>query len=152
MAEVLSQSQIDALLSAMNSGEGELNPPQEEKPEKKYRKYDFSSPRKFTKDRIKMLMSIFENYARVIIVPGQRGVALRIEPLAQLNVGKSERLLVVRLGSRCLLLGVTAGGISPLAELTEEEVAQWQAQAEGNPRPSSFAELLDGIQKRKKQG
>lgn len=86
------------------------------------------------------------------LVPGQRGVALRIEPLAQLNVGKSERLLVVRLGSRCLLLGVTAGGISPLAELTEEEVAQWQAQAEGNPRPSSFAELLDGIQKRKKQG
>ena len=66
MAEVLSQSQIDALLSAMNSGEGELKPPQEEKTEKKYRKYDFSSPRKFTKDRIKMLMSIFENYARVI--------------------------------------------------------------------------------------
>ena len=35
-------------------------------PEKKYRKYDFYSPRKFTKDRLKMLNSIFESYARVI--------------------------------------------------------------------------------------
>ena len=34
--------------------------------EKKYRKYDFYSPRKFTKDRLKMLNSIFESYARVI--------------------------------------------------------------------------------------
>ena len=65
MAEVLSQSQIDALLNAVKSGEKELD----EKPEsstKKYRKYDFSSPRKFTKDRIKMLTGIFENYARSI--------------------------------------------------------------------------------------
>ena len=66
MAEVLSQSQIDALLNAARSGEMNLDAPKEEKPEKKYRKYDFYSPRKFTKDRIKMLNSIFEGYARVI--------------------------------------------------------------------------------------
>ena len=52
MAEVLSQSQIDALLNAVRSGEKDLNEPAEEQQEKKYRKYDFSSPRKFTKDRI----------------------------------------------------------------------------------------------------
>lgn len=66
MAEVLSQSQIDALLSAVRSGEKDLVEPTEEAPEKKYRKYDFYSPRKFTKDRIKMLNGIFENYTRVI--------------------------------------------------------------------------------------
>ena len=66
MAEVLSQSQIDALLNAVRSGEKDLNEPAEEQQEKKYRKYDFSSPRKFTKDRIKMLNGIFENYARII--------------------------------------------------------------------------------------
>lgn len=66
MAEVLSQSQIDALLSAVRSGEKDLVEPAEESPEKKYRKYDFYSPRKFTKDRIKMLNGIFENYTRVI--------------------------------------------------------------------------------------
>ena len=66
MAEVLSQSQIDALLSAFNSGDKSAEPAVEEKPEKKYRKYDFNSPRKFTKDRIKMLNGIFESYTRII--------------------------------------------------------------------------------------
>ena len=65
MAEVLSQSQIDALLNAARSGEMDLDAPALE-PEKKYKKYDFYSPRKFTKERIKMLNSIFEGYARVI--------------------------------------------------------------------------------------
>ena len=66
MAEVLSQSQIDALLNAARSGELDMDSPKEESTEKKYRKYDFYSPRKFTKDRLKMLNSIFESYARVI--------------------------------------------------------------------------------------
>lgn len=66
MAEVLSQSQIDALLNAAHSGEINLNTAQGDTGEKKYRKYDFYSPRKFTKDRVKMLSSIFEGYARVI--------------------------------------------------------------------------------------
>lgn len=64
MAEVLSQSQIDALLNSMLSGGADK--PEEKQPEKKYRKYDFTTPRKFTKDRIKMLNGIFENYTRVI--------------------------------------------------------------------------------------
>ena len=65
MAEVLSQSQIDALLNSMRSG-GDEAKAEEKQPEKKYRKYDFTTPRKFTKDRIKMLNGIFENYTRVI--------------------------------------------------------------------------------------
>lgn len=64
MAEVLSQSQIDALLNAARNGEMDLEAPALE-PEKKYKKYDFYSPRKFTKERLKMLNSIFESYARV---------------------------------------------------------------------------------------
>lgn len=72
MADVLSQSQIDALLKSMAGGGG---PEPEEKPEEKtpekvettnYRKYDFYSPRKFTKDKMKMLSSIFEHYARIL--------------------------------------------------------------------------------------
>ena len=60
MSEVLSQSQIDALLNSMMSGGGGEDQAEDKKPEKKYRKYDF------TKDRIKMLNGIFENYTRVI--------------------------------------------------------------------------------------
>ena len=66
MAEVLSQSQIDALLNAARSGDMSLDASAEESAEKKYRKYDFYSPRKFTKDRIKMLNGIFDSYTRII--------------------------------------------------------------------------------------
>ena len=65
MADVLSQAQIDALLNAVRSGDKDLEQ-SGEKQEKKQQKYDFSSPRKFTKDRIKMLNGIFDNYSRVI--------------------------------------------------------------------------------------
>ena len=44
MAEVLSQSQIDALLNAARSGEMDLAASAEKTTEKKYRKYDFYSP------------------------------------------------------------------------------------------------------------
>ena len=65
MADVLSQAQIDALLNSVRSGEKDLEKSSGEQ-EKKYAKYDFASPRKFTKDRIKMLNGIFDNYSRVI--------------------------------------------------------------------------------------
>lgn len=63
MAEVLSQSQIDALLAAAMSGTQDLS---QQKEEKKYLKYDFRSPRKYTKERLKMLNGVFENYAKVL--------------------------------------------------------------------------------------
>ena len=77
MADVLSQSQIDALLKSMQNPSPEpaastaSSGPVEEKkkPETeqvKYSKYDFYSPRKFTKDKMKILSSVFENYARII--------------------------------------------------------------------------------------
>ena len=64
MAEVLSQSQIDALINAaMTGGSESLS---QAKEEKKYQKYDFRSPRKYTKERLKMLNGVFENYSRVL--------------------------------------------------------------------------------------
>lgn len=65
MAEVLSQSQIDALLNSMMNTEAESEAEQPKEPEQKYRKYDFFSPKKYTKDKLKMLRSIYDNYARI---------------------------------------------------------------------------------------
>ncbi len=65
MSEVLSQAQIDALWNAFDISAQDADQ-EAEAPEKKYQKYDFASPRKFTKDRIKMLSGIFDNYSRVI--------------------------------------------------------------------------------------
>jgi len=63
MAEALSQSQIDELLNRMKSGEA---PQIEAEHEEKIKEYDFSSPKKFTKDQLKSLNSLYENYARVM--------------------------------------------------------------------------------------
>ena len=70
MAEVLSQSQIDTLLKSLRNDEA-IQPDSMEsmimpQKEKTYRTYDFYSPRKFTKEKIKILNSIFENYARIL--------------------------------------------------------------------------------------
>lgn len=70
MADVLSQSQIDELLKSMaGAAPEEKSAPEEAKPAEKkeeLNKYDFYSPRKFTKEKIKLLRSIFENYARIL--------------------------------------------------------------------------------------
>ena len=65
MADVLSQSQIDALLNSMQNAETEESSFQKPKPQEKYRKYDFYSPKKYTKDKLKMLQSIYDNYSRI---------------------------------------------------------------------------------------
>ncbi len=65
MAEVLSQSQIDALMKEMRSGGNTQKKKDTEKEEKKYRKYDFYSPKKITKDKIKLLKGIYDNYSRI---------------------------------------------------------------------------------------
>lgn len=65
MAEVLSQGEIDALLSALSSGE--LEPEQLAKQEEhKVKKYDFRSPQKFSKDHIRTLELVHDNYSRII--------------------------------------------------------------------------------------
>lgn len=45
--------------------------------------------------------------------------------LRQIPVSRTERLLLVRLNQRCLLLGAAQGGVTLLAELTEEESQAW---------------------------
>ncbi|MCI8939765.1 MAG: flagellar motor switch protein FliM [Dorea sp.] len=66
MADVLSQSQIDALLNSMQNGDTESSAPEKPKQiEKEHKKYDFYSPKKYTKDKLKMLRSIYDNYSRV---------------------------------------------------------------------------------------
>lgn len=65
MAEVLTQSQIDALLNAMQNGDAEPEEIKSEEPEQNWKKYDFSSPKKFTKDKMKLLKGIYDNYGRL---------------------------------------------------------------------------------------
>lgn len=83
MADVLSQSQIDALLNSMQNADSGGAPETEEpkKPEKEYKKYDFFSPKKYTKDKLKMLNSIYDNYSRILVsqINGLFRVASEVE-------------------------------------------------------------------------
>lgn len=65
MADILSQAEIDALLSAMSSGELDTDQMQQ-KDEKKVKNYDFSSPTKFSKEHLRTLEIIYEHYARLL--------------------------------------------------------------------------------------
>ena len=53
--------------------------------------------------------------------------------LRQIPISRTERLLLVRLNQRCLLLGVAQGGVTRLAELTEEESQTWLENQPGGP-------------------
>ncbi|MCM8710950.1 flagellar motor switch protein FliM [Clostridium sp. SYSU_GA19001] len=66
MAEVLSQSEIDALLSALSSGELKPDELPKEEEKQKVKVYDFRSPQKFSKEHIRTLELIHDNYARII--------------------------------------------------------------------------------------
>ena len=63
MAEALTQNQIDELLRRMRAGELEEPKPEDKNKEKLY---DFSSPKKFTKDQLNFLSNLYENFTRVI--------------------------------------------------------------------------------------
>ncbi|WP_246565934.1 flagellar motor switch protein FliM [Tissierella carlieri] len=64
MSEVMSQSEIDALLNALSSGEVDVEEIQEVDNSKKTRKYDFRNPQKISKDQLRTLEVIHENFAR----------------------------------------------------------------------------------------
>ena len=64
MAEVLSQSQIDELLNNLSTGDVSLQ--ELEASEKRIKEYDFRSPKKITKETIRLLTGIYENYCRIL--------------------------------------------------------------------------------------
>lgn len=66
MAEVLSQSEIDALLSALSSGELQPDELPKDEEKQKVKVYDFRSPQKFSKDHLRTLELIHDNFARII--------------------------------------------------------------------------------------
>lgn len=66
MADVLSQNEIDALLSAISTGEMDAEKLKEEEAEQKVKVYDFKRALRFSKDQIRSLSRIHENFARLL--------------------------------------------------------------------------------------
>lgn len=64
MSDILSQTEIDALLKDLSSGE--IVPEQIINEKKRINKYDFSRPNIFAKDHIRTLNMIHDNYGKII--------------------------------------------------------------------------------------
>ncbi|MEJ8776915.1 flagellar motor switch protein FliM [Pseudogracilibacillus sp. ICA-222130] len=64
--EILSQTEIDALLSAISSGEMDAEELKKEEEDKKIKVYDFKRALRFSKDQIRSISRIHENYARLL--------------------------------------------------------------------------------------
>ena len=83
---------------------------------------------------------------------GQRSERLRI--LAQTPVGKDQRLAVIQAGSRYLVVGMTQHSINLLAELTQEEAAEWKKETaeSSSVMLSGFQQTLIDTWKKRKRG
>jgi flagellar motor switch protein FliM len=65
LADVLSQSEIDALLLAINTGDLDMDSPQEIRTVGEARPYDFRTANRFSREQIRTLALVYENFSRL---------------------------------------------------------------------------------------
>ncbi|MGP0583748.1 flagellar motor switch protein FliM [Paenibacillus timonensis] len=88
MVDVLSQNEIDALLAALSSGEMDAEELKKEETQKKIRSYDFKRAVRFSKDHIRSLTRIHENFARYLTTY----FSAQLRTFVQINVVQVEQL------------------------------------------------------------
>lgn len=88
MAEILSQSEIDALLAALDSGELDPGDIESESESQRIKPYDFRRPEKFTKEQLRTLQMLHENFARSL----STYLATTLRALVEIKVMSVEQL------------------------------------------------------------
>ncbi|MCG7407486.1 flagellar motor switch protein FliM [Paenibacillus sp. ACRRX] len=88
MVDVLSQNEIDALLAALSSGEMDAEELKKEETQRKIRSYDFKRAVRFSKDHIRTLTRIHENFARYLTTY----FSAQLRTFVQINVVQVEQL------------------------------------------------------------
>lgn len=86
--EILSQSEIDALLSALSTGE--MNPEElkREESERRVKVYDFKRALRFSKDQIRSITRIHENFARLLTT----FFSAQLRTYVQITVGTADQV------------------------------------------------------------
>lgn len=87
-ADVLSQSEIDQLLSALSTGVVSAEEMKVEEQQKKIKVYDFKRPDKFSKDQIRTLYMLHENFARLL----NTYLSTNLRTLVNVNVASVDQL------------------------------------------------------------
>ncbi|KGR92067.1 flagellar motor switch protein FliM [Ureibacillus massiliensis 4400831 = CIP 108448 = CCUG 49529] len=86
--DVLSQSEIDALLSAISTGEMSADEMKKEEETKKIKTYDFKRALRFSKDQIRSLTRIHENFARLLTT----FFSAQLRTYVQINVASVDQI------------------------------------------------------------
>ena len=86
--EVLSQTEIDALLSAITKGEMDADELKKEESVKRIKVYDFKRALRFSKDQIRSLTRIHENFARLLTTY----FSAQLRTYVQINVTSTDQL------------------------------------------------------------
>ncbi len=70
MADILSQNEIDALLSAFATGEGgaDVSGAEEDEQVREVKVYDFNHPDRFSKDQIRTMHNLHDHFARIFSI------------------------------------------------------------------------------------
>ena len=119
MGDVLSQSEIDSLLRAMNEGEFDVDD-MKDSSEKQVKDYDFARPSKFSKEHLRTLEIIFEHYGRLL----STNLPVYLRKSVQIEVMNSEAVTYSEFSnalSNPVLLGVV--DMAPLSGTIILEVA-----------------------------
>ena len=88
MVDVLSQNEIDALLAALSSGEMDAEELKKEETQRRIRTYDFKRAVRFSKDHLRSLTRIHENFARYLTTY----FSAQLRTFVQINVVQVEQL------------------------------------------------------------
>jgi len=86
--DVLSQSEIDELLSALSTGVVSADDIKVEQAQRKIKLYDFKRPDKFSKDQIRTLYMLHENFARLF----NTYLAALLRTFVHINVASVDQL------------------------------------------------------------
>ncbi|MCX7779278.1 MAG: flagellar motor switch protein FliM [Negativicutes bacterium] len=87
-SDVLSQSEIDELLSALSTGVVSAEEIKSEQKQRKVKVYDFKRPDKFSKDQIRTLYMLHENFARLL----NTYLSAHLRTLVHINVASVDQL------------------------------------------------------------
>ncbi|REB09764.1 flagellar motor switch protein FliM [Sporosarcina sp. BI001-red] len=86
--DILSQNEIDALLSAISTGEMTADEIKKEDETKKVKVYDFKRALRFSKDQIRSLTRIHENFARLLTTY----FSAKLRTYIQINVASVDQI------------------------------------------------------------
>lgn len=88
MSDVLSQAEIDALLSALSTGEVDADKMKSDEQTKKVKVYDFKRPDKFSKDQIRTLQMLHDSFARYLTT----ALSTQLRMMVQIDVVSVEQI------------------------------------------------------------